>query len=138
MPRAKRGSTVKVHYTGMLSNGKIIDTTAGKEPFRFTIGQGKIIPGFEEAVIGMSLGEKKTVTIPAEKAHGEWKEQRVIHLNQERPPLGSEESVDQKFTIESGEGEYSVTIVDGHITVDRNPQLAGKELIYDIELVEIV
>jgi len=138
MPQAKRGSTVKVHYTGMLQDGTIFDTTAGKEPFHFTIGQGDIIPGFEEALIGMSQGEERTVTIPAEKAHGKRSEHKVIHLEQERFPPGFRGDVGQEFTVKSPKMEYSVKIVDNQVIVDTNPELAGKDLIYTIKLVEIL
>nr|WP_201030053.1 FKBP-type peptidyl-prolyl cis-trans isomerase [Kosmotoga sp. DU53] len=70
MPEAKKGDTVKVHYTGRFEDGEIFDSSTGKEPLEFTIGKGEVIPGFEEAIIGMNTGESKTVKIPPEKAYG--------------------------------------------------------------------
>ena len=78
MAQAKRGDTVRVHYTGKLEDGTVFDTSLDRPPLQFTIGEGRLIPGFEEAVIGMSPGESKTVKVPADKAFGPHYEEMVL------------------------------------------------------------
>ena len=81
--QAKNGDTVKVDYTGKLENGTVFDTSEGGEPLEFTLGEGKMIPKFEEAVLGMKIGESKTFTIPADEAYGQYSDDLVVVVNRE-------------------------------------------------------
>jgi peptidylprolyl isomerase len=140
--QAKIGDIVKVHYTGRLGNGTIFDSSIGREPLEFTLGQGKMIQGFEQAVMGMSVGEHKTVSIPSAEAYGSYRDDLVIVMDKAnlspdwRPELGVQ------YTFTSSDGSVfraTVTeITESTVTIDANHPLAGKDLIFDIELVEIV
>lgn len=141
MTQAKLGDTVKVHYTGKLSDGTEFDSSVGGEPLVFTVGGGQVIPGFEEAVVGLNLGTSKTVVIVADQAYGPHHDEMVLDLEKKRfpnnitPVLGMELQVKR-----SDKQEVTVTvteITETHITLDANHALAGKDLTFDIELVEI-
>jgi peptidylprolyl isomerase len=141
MSEAKKGDSVTIHYTGTLEDGTVFDSSAGHDPLAFTLGGGQVIVGFEEAVLGMAIGDKKKVTIPAHKAYGEKNEALVIEvpLNQVPPDLNPE--VDQKLQMGGPNGELVVVTVlavtDDVVILDANPPLAGKDLIFDLELVAI-
>jgi len=142
MPKAKAGDTVRVHYTGKLEPGVPFDSSRGEEPLQFKIGEGRLIPGFEEAVIGMAPGETKTVRIPPEKGYGRYREDKVITFDRKDLP---EEIVPQiGMTLEfcASDGQMvPVQITDlteTTVTLDANHPLAEQNLIFEIELVEIV
>jgi FKBP-type peptidyl-prolyl cis-trans isomerase 2 len=139
MPQVKFGSTVRVHYTVMLKNGKIVESTAGGEPVRITVGAGKVMRAFEGALEGMSPGESRRVTIPAAKAYGERKPESVSrHSLEAAAPFGKEGGELQRQVVNSGSpNEYSIIITDKGVHVDQNSHLAGQDLIFDIDLVEI-
>lgn len=139
MPQVKLGSTVRVHYTAMLKNGEVIETTAGGDPLRITVGAGKVMRGFEEALEGMGPGESKRVTIPPEKAYGRRKPGTVSHLSLEAAaPLGDKSEVLQHQVVNRGaRDEFCIVVTDKGLQVDNNPHLAGKDLVFEIELVEI-
>ena len=138
---ADDGDTVKVHYTGTLEDGTVFDTSIGREPLEFTLGEGIVIPGFEEAVMGMRVGESKTVTIPVEKAYGPHYADLVIVAEREQLPAGLDPEVGQQLQMQQTDGRTTtVTVTDVSeetITVDANHPLAGKDLTFKIELVEI-
>ncbi len=141
MSTAKQGDTVQVHYTGSLEGGTVFDSSSGRDPLSFTIGSGQVIPGFEEAIIGMSLNEKKNVTIPVGKAYGPRNEELVMTVPTNQVPPDIEPEVGQKLQMQ-GPGNTPVVVevtevTEEHIKLDANPPLAGKDLIFDIELVEI-
>ncbi len=142
MPKAKDGDTVRVHYTAKLEDGKEIDTSSNQEPWQFTIGQGKVIPGFEEAVIGMNPGESKTVKVPADKAYGPRREGMVRVIDRNRLPEHLKPQVGQHLRIPQADGRTAVvTVIDvskSKVTIDANHPLAGKDLTFDIELIKIV
>ncbi len=142
MVRAKNGDTVKVHYTGKLDDGSVFDTSSASEPLEFTIGQGQIIPGFEQAIIGMSPGESKTVKVSADKAYGQRREEMVLVIDREKFPKHLNPEVGQRLRIPQAGGRTAVVTVtdvsESSITLDGNHPLAGKDLTFDIELVEIV
>ncbi len=142
MAQAKNGDTVNVHYTGKLKDGKVFDSSVEREPLQFAIGQGKIIPGFEQGVIGMKPGESKTVNIPAEKAYGPYRKELVLVVDKSKIPAHLKPEVGQKLTLNQPDGRaVPVRITDiseSSVTLDANHPLAGKNLIFDIELVEIV
>ena len=141
MTQAKKGDRVKINYTGTLKDGTVFDTSAGREPLNFTIGSGQVIPGFEEAVLGMNQGESKTVTVPVDKAYGPRNEEMVIKAPRAHVPPDIDPQVGQKLQMGGPNGELIVVqvvaVTDEHITLDANPPLAGQDLNFDIELVEI-
>ena len=139
--KARVGDTVRVHYTGRLGNGTVFDSSAGRDPLEFTIGQGSVIPGFEQAVIGMSLGELKTVQIPAEEAYGPHREDLYGVVARDKFPVNFELKIGQQLNLQSDDQVIQVTVVDvsaANVTLDFNHPLAGKDLFFDIQLVEIL
>lgn len=137
----KANDTVKVHYTGTLSNGQVFDTSEGKEPLEFTLGQGQIIPGFESAVIGMEVEEQKTVNIPSDQAFG----QRVPELIQEVPkadlPEEIKPEVGMQLMSQTPDGQQTPLVItevkEETIIVDANHPLAGQDLTFDFTVVAI-
>lgn len=137
----KQNDTVKVHYTGTLSNGQVFDTSEGKEPLEFTLGQGQLIPGFENGVIGMEVEESKTVNIPFGEAYGE----RVPELIQEVPkaqlPEEIKPEVGMQLMSQTPDGRQTPLVItevkEETITVDANHPLAGQDLTFDITVVSI-
>jgi peptidylprolyl isomerase len=142
MAQAKDGNTVKIHYTGKLENGEIFDSSAGREPLQFTIGAGQVIPGFEQGAVGMNPGESKTIKIPADKAYGPHRKEMVITVDRKEFPETFELKIGQQLQIpQGGGGVIAATVTDiseSNVTLDANHSLAGKDLTFDIELVEIV
>lgn len=142
MAKAKQGDTVSVHYTGKLEDGKVFDSSLKREPLQFTLGEGKIIPGFEVAVVGMSAGEKKTITLPPEEAYGPRREDVVVEMGRDKLPEGVEPQVGQRLQLTSADGQTLVAMIvdvrEDAIVLDGNHPLAGKVLIFEIELVKIV
>jgi peptidylprolyl isomerase len=141
MTTAKQGDTVHIHYSGALDDGTVFDSSAGRDPLSFTIGSGQVIPGFEEAVIGMAIDEKKNVTIPVDKAYGPRNEELIMTVPKEQVPPDLNPEVGQKLQMQGPNNTPVVVevteVAEEHIKLDANPPLAGKDLIFDIELVEI-
>ena len=139
---AKNGDTVNVHYTGRMGNGTVFDSSVGREPLQFTIGAGQVIPGFEQAVIGMQLGESKTVVIPPDEAYGPYRDELVMVMDRDQLPPDWEPQVGNRFPLTQPDGQVIwATVIDvseSSITLDFNHHLAGKELTFDITLVEII
>ena len=142
MNAAKSGDTVRIHYTGKLEDGTQFDSSEGRDPLEFALGSGNVIPGFENAVEGMAVGDKKSVTIPPEEAYGPRHEQLIQDVPRNRLPDGITPTVGMDLQSQNENGQvmqFSVTAVDEEsITVDGNHPLAGKALSFDVELVEIV
>ncbi len=142
MVRAKNGDTVRVHYTGKLEDGTIFDTSAGRDPLEFTLGERSLIRGFELAVVGMGVGESKTVEIAQDQAYGPHREDRVFEVQRGVLPPDVEPAVGQRFEYRQKDGTplpLTVTDVSGTtVTLDSNHPLAGKDLTFDLKLVEIV
>ena len=137
---AETGDTVKVHYTGRLQDGTVFDTSIGSEPLEFTLGQGQIISGFEQAVIGMKVSETKTVTIPADQAYGQHRDDMIFEIARDELPADIDPRVGMQLQMNQGGGIMIVTITDVSettIKTDANHPLAGQDLTFDIELVEI-
>jgi peptidylprolyl isomerase len=137
------GDTVSVHYTGTLEDGTTFDSSEGRAPLLFTLGAGDVIPGFEQAVIGLEIGEKATVTIQPEDAYGPVFEEAIQTVpvdlfGEAAPPVGAQFSVraDDDSDLMGRVVSLSEDLVD--VTVDFNHPLAGKVLTFDIELVELV
>ncbi|MCD6280015.1 MAG: peptidylprolyl isomerase [Deltaproteobacteria bacterium] len=142
MAEAKLGDKVRVHYTGLLDDGTVFDTSVGREPFDFTIGENTVIPGFENAVVGMKVGDKKTISIPPGDAYGEYLDDLVVVINRSQipPEIDAEVGMVLQVKSENGTATYvTVTdITDDAVTLDGNHPLAGKSLTFEIELLEIV
>ena len=142
MTQAKSGDTVAVHYTGKLDDGTVFDSSVNRDPLEFSIGAGNVIPGFEQAIIGMSPGESKTQTIPANEAYGPHREEMVLVVDRQQMPSDVPIDVGQQFQIRQQGGQDIPVIVtdisDARVTLDANHPLAGQDLIFDIQLVEIV
>ena len=136
------GDTVKVHYTGRLGNGTIFDSSVEREPLQFTLGQGQVIRGFEQAVLGMTVGESKTVVIPADEAYGPYRDELVIVEDRSNLPPGWEPEIGDQLPLTQPDGRVIwvtvIEITESTITIDANHHLAGKDLVFDIELVEIL
>jgi FKBP-type peptidyl-prolyl cis-trans isomerase 2 len=142
MAKASIGDTVRVHYMGKLEDGTVFDTTVARDPIEFTIGQGQVIAGFEQAVIGMEPGQSQTVHIPASKAFGPYQEGLVQMVHPDQLPEGVRPEVGQQLEIPKDNGQSFVVRVadvsESAVTLDANHPLAGKDLIYSIRLVEIL
>jgi peptidylprolyl isomerase len=143
MRPAKQGDTVRVHYRGKLQDGSVFDETFDREPLRFTIGGGQLIPGFEEAVVGMKPGDSKTTEVPVEKAFGPYLEERVVEVPKNKFACWDPEPVvGQQVPILQTDGspiEVIVTeVTESKVTVDFNHAFAGHDLTIDIKLLEIV
>lgn len=141
MTAAKNGDSVKIHYTGTLEDGTTFDSSAGRDPLEFTLGSGQVIVGFDEAVTGMKIGDTKNVTIPADKAYGQRNEEMVITAPRDQVPKDINPEVGQQLQMAGPDNQPIVVLItevtDEHILLDANPPLAGKDLVFDIELVAI-
>ena len=141
MAQAKSGDKVEVHYTGRLTDGTVFDSSEGRAPLQFTVGEGQVIPGFEQAVIAMSVGDKKTVEIPADQAYGPAQNELVMPVPRDQFPPEIVPEVGQKLQVGHPSGQTLVVTVtdvkDDIVPLDANPPLAGKDLVFDIELVAI-
>ena len=141
MDKVKQSSEVSVHYTGKLSSGEIFDSSKEREPLKFTVGAGQLIKGFEMGVIGMSLNETKTVTIPADQGYGPVRDELIQKIDKSQLPEGLEPKVGQQLASHHPSGQQMVFLVidedQESITIDGNHELAGKDLIFEIEVVDI-
>ena len=142
MPQAKTGDTVKIHYTGKLKDSTVFDTSINRDPLQFTIGEGQVITGFEQAVIGMTPGESKTINIPADEAYGPHHEEMIMVVARNQFPAELEPKVDQQLQmVNRADGQKIVVTVtdvsESSVTLDANHPLAGKDLTFDIQLTEI-
>lgn len=141
MVQAKAGDTVKVHYTGKLKDGTVFDSSTSREPLQFSIGAGNIIPGFEQAVVGMSPGESKIEEIPYAQAYGPHREDMVVEIERQQMPADLNPQVGQQLQIQKPTGQavpVTVTNVEGSkVTLDANHPLAGEDLIFEIQLLAI-
>ena len=142
MSEAKKGDKVKVHYTGKLNDGSQFDSSEGREPLEFEIGGQQVIEGFENAVVGLKVGEKVTIEIPSEQAYGPKIDEMVLRVEKTQLPAEFNPELGQKFQLPQENGQNVVVTVtdltETHIELDANHPLAGKDLIFDIELVEVL
>jgi len=138
---AETGNTVKVHYTGRLQDGTVFDTSVESEPLEFTLGNSQLIPGFEQAVLGMKVGESRTITIPTDQAYGPRYDDMILEVERDELPVGLDPKVGMQLQMnQGGGGILIVTITDVSettIKADANHPLAGQDLTFDIELIEI-
>ena len=141
MSQAEKGKKVKVHYTGTLTDKTVFDSSREREPLEFTVGAGQMIQGFDEAVLGMAVGESKNVTIPSDKAYGPKREEAMVSVPKTQLPEGMTPEVGMQLEATQQDGSKQVLVVakveEEEVVLDANHPLAGKDLIFDIELVEI-
>ena len=139
---AQSGDTVRVHYTGTLSDGSTFDSSAGREPLEFTVGSGQVIPGFDEAVQGMEPGDTRTVEIASENAYGARRDDMVMEVSREQLPPGLDPSDGDHLQLTTADGQAVPVRVtassDASVTLDANHPLAGEDLTFEIQLEEIV
>ena len=142
MSKADKGMTVKVHYTGTLADGTVFDSSREREPMEFTLGQGRLIKGFENAVMGLEVGKSTKVDIPCVEAYGEHRKELVIEFDKAKFPPSITPEVGQYLNLRQPDGgvlDVMIMKVEGDkVTLDANHPLAGKDLTFDIELVAIV
>lgn len=141
MRQVKSGDTVKVHYHGKLTNGETFDSSEGRDPLEFEVGSGMVIKGFDDGVTGMSVGEKKTIHIPADEAYGQHNPGQVIEMPKDRFPGDMKVEVGMPLMMSDGGGQRLQVVVaeikEDSVILDANHPLAGKDLVFDLELVEI-
>jgi FKBP-type peptidyl-prolyl cis-trans isomerase 2 len=138
---AQQNDTVKVHYTGKLSDGTVFDSSREREPLEFQLGQGQVIPGFEEAVIGMNPGETKTATLAPDDAYGQHRDDMVTDVSRSDLPEDLKPEVGQQLQARNSAGQTIpvrvVDVGDESVKLDANHPLAGQTLTFDIELVDV-
>ncbi len=137
------GNKVKLHYTGTLDNGEVFDSSRERDPFEFEVGAGQVIPGFDQAVVGMSVGDTKKVHIPEEEAYGPYNEEMVFAADPNQFEEGLSPELGQQFQTQMPDGTPLLLTVkeltaDGKIMLDANHPMAGKALNFDLELLEIL
>ena len=141
MTEIMEGNTVKVHYTGKLDDGTVFDSSVGGDPLEFTIGQGQMIPGFERGVVGMELGETRTVVVAADQAYGVHRPDGVFDVDRSEIPTTIPLEVGMQLQATGAGGRpvsmMVVALSDDKVTMDANHPLAGKDLTFEIEVVEI-
>ncbi|RYY96725.1 MAG: peptidylprolyl isomerase [Chitinophagaceae bacterium] len=142
MQQVQNGDKIRVHYHGKLRSGETFDSSEGREPLEFTVGSGQVIRGFDEGVKGMQPGEKRTVEIPVGDAYGEKSEEMLFEFPKNQFPDNMQAEVGMQLMMNNGQGQqFPVTISEvreDSVLLDANHPLAGQDLIFDLELVEIV
>lgn len=138
----ENGQKIKIHYTGTLDDGSQFDSSAGRDPLEFEVGAGMVIPGFDKGVLGMAPGEKKSIHIPAAEAYGEPRDEMVMQFERSQLPEGLEPEVGMGLHMQGPQGQpipvKITTVEEKTITIDANHPLAGQNLNFELELVEIV
>ncbi len=142
MQQVKKGDKVKIHYHGKLTNGETFDSSSGREPLEFEVGSGMVIVGFDTGVTGMNVGEKKTLNIPFDEAYGPKNPEMLIEMPKNRFPKDLDLEPGLPLMMSDGSGQNFQVVVaqvkEDSVVLDANHPLAGQDLIFDIELVEIV
>lgn len=142
MEQAKSGDTVKVHYHGKLTNGTTFDSSEGREPLEFEVGSGMVIAGFDNGVTGMSVGDKKTIEIPVDEAYGAKQDELIMEFPRSNFPADMVPEVGMSLNMSNGSGQNFPVVIkevkDDVVLLDANHPLSGEDLVFDLELVEIV
>jgi len=142
MTQAKAGDAVKVHYTGKLEDGDIFSTSTQGDPLQFIVGQGETIPGFDQAVEGMQIGDSKRIEVSSEQAYGPYLDDLVIQVDRKELPPELDPKVGDRLQIQQEDGKAIpvnvIDLTDEAVTLDANHPLAGKDLTFEIELMEIL
>ncbi len=137
----EKGSKIKLHYTGTLEDGTVFDSSKDKEPLEFEVGAGQVILGFDEGVIGLKAGDKKTIHIPVEKAYGQYDETRIGEYPKENVPKDMELMVGAKMFLQSPDGGVALATIkeikEEVVVLDLNHPLAGKDLTFEVEIIEV-
>lgn len=141
MTQAKSGDTVRIHYTGTLQDGSVFDSSEGRDPLEFQLGSGQVIPGFDDGVTGMTVGEKKTIEIPSDQAYGAINPQAMQDVPRAEIPDHIPLDLGTQLQVQAGNGQTMMVVVanvtEDTVTLDANHPLAGKDLTFALELVEI-
>ena len=141
MSQVKKDDTVKVHYTGKLTNGEVFDSSEGREPLEFQVGAGQMIPGFENGILDMKVNDKKTIEVSSNEAYGEPKDELLQEVPKDQLPQEITPEVGMALAAQLPDGRQQQLIIaevkDSTIVVDANHPLAGKDLVFDVEIVEI-
>ena len=141
MSKVQANDTVEVHYTGKLENGQVFDSTEGRDPLKITLGEGRLIPGFEKGLLDMEIDEKRTITIPKEEAYGEVRKELFQVVKNEEVPENIKPEVGMGLVATNPDGtERQLRVAEvneDHIVIDANHPLAGQDLIFELELVAI-
>jgi FKBP-type peptidyl-prolyl cis-trans isomerase 2 len=141
MAQVKKGDTIKIHYHGTLTDGSTFDSSEGREPLQFEVGGGMVIAGFDDGVMGMSVGEKKRIHIPADQAYGHQQAELLMEFPKDRFPEDMTPEIGMQLNMSNNTGQqFPVTIVEikeDLVILDANHPLAGQDLVFDLELVEI-
>lgn len=142
MAQVKSGDKVKVHYHGKLTSGETFDSSEGRDPLEFEVGSGMVIKGFDDGVTGMEPGEKKTINIPFADAYGPHNPEMIVEMPKDRFPEDMELELGMPLMMSNNQGQqFQVTVTEikeENVMLDANHPLAGKDLVFDLELVEIV
>ncbi len=142
MTKITEGATVEVHYTGKLEDGTIFDSSLEREPLKFTLGQGKLIPGFETGILDMAVNDKKIIFIPSDQAYGQRQDEMMHEVKKSQLPQESKPEVGMPLSSQGPDGQemhFIITeIKEESIIVDGNHPLAGKDLTFEIEVLSIV
>jgi len=140
--KVKKGDTIQVHYTGKFEDGEEFDSSLNRQPLQFEVGAGRVIKGFEDAVIGLQAGEKKTVAVSAEDAYGSFDENLLIEIPKKNVPEGVTPEVGMRLQLVNQQGQAAHVVVteilDKTVRLDANHPLAGKTLVFDLEVLEIL
>ena len=141
MQQVKNGDTVRVHYHGKLTNGSTFDSSEGREPLEFTVGEGQVIKGFDDALVNMTVGEKKTVNIPVDQAYGQRNEDMMMEYPKTEFPADMKPEPGMQLHMSDNTGNVFPVVItevqDEVVILDANHPLAGEDLIFDLELVSI-
>lgn len=141
MQQVKSGDTVKVHYHGKLTSGETFDSSEGRDPLEFTVGSGQVIKGFDDALVNMQIGEKKTVQIPVGEAYGERRDDMIVQYPKDQFPAEMNPEVGMQLNMSDNMGNnFPVVITEVQeeiVVLDANHPLAGQDLVFDLELVSI-
>ena len=142
MQQVKEGDTVKVHYHGRLTDGTTFDSSEGREPLEFKVGGGMVIKGFDNGVMGMAVGDKRTIEIAVEDAYGPEDPQMIMEFPMDRFPEEMKPEVGMQLNMSNGSGQNFPVVIreinEGTVILDANHPLAGEDLIFDLELMEII
>lgn len=136
----KTGDTIKIHYKGTFNDGSVFDSSEGRDPLQFQAGSGMVIKGFDEGVMGMKVGDKKSINIPAKEAYGEPNPDMIFDFDRSQIPADVPIEVGGMLNMHNGQQEVPVKILEiteTNIKMDANHPLAGKDLNFDLELVDI-
>jgi FKBP-type peptidyl-prolyl cis-trans isomerase 2 len=141
MLKAENGHVVKVHYTGKLTTGEVFDSSEGREPLEFTMGEGQMIPGFEAGILGMAVGDSKSIPVPCAQGYGEASAEMILEVPKNQLPAGMPIEIGTQLAINLANGGQIpavMTVVgDETVTIDANHPLAGKDLVFEVKLMEI-